>query len=70
MLYDLSKHTDQQRALRRLLDLSKEQAVIELKKRQIRSLNQNRYLHLILGWFAIELGYTQDESKQLYRASG
>jgi hypothetical protein len=42
---------------------------VELKKlHPKRSLNQNNYLHLILGWFAIENGYNLNEAKQIYKA--
>ncbi len=67
MLYDLKKSTDCQRARRRFEDLVEEETVIELKKKVKRSTSQNSYLHLILGWFAIETGYTLDEAKQIYK---
>ncbi len=68
MLYDLSKDTDQQRATKRFKQLSEQRTVITLSKKIKRSTNQNSYLHLILGWFAIETGYTLDEAKQLYKS--
>jgi hypothetical protein len=33
------------------------------EKRRGRSLSQNRYLHLVLGWFGLEYGYTLEEVK-------
>jgi len=40
----------------------------ELKeKRKDRTYKQNRYLHLILGWFGLELGYTINEAKMIYK---
>ena len=67
MLYNLSSAIDRSRAERRFIQLCKEQVVIELRKKAKRSLNQNRYLHLILGWFGMELGYTLSEVKQIYK---
>lgn len=67
MIYDLSKQIDVQRAQRRFETLLKEQTVITLTKKAKRTLRQNSYLHLILGWFAIETGYTADETKQMYK---
>ena len=37
----------------------------ELRKR--RSTEQNRYLHLILGWFGIHFGYTLNEAKEIFK---
>ena len=67
MLFDLSKEIDVQRAQRRFDTLLEEKTVITLTKKSKRTLAQNSYLHLIIGWFASELGYTIDESKQLYK---
>lgn len=65
MIYDLSNTYDIPRfeeAARRFL---KAGAVVCLsRKQQQRTLRQNSYLHLILGWFACETGYTIDEVKQ------
>lgn len=47
--------------------LFKDRAVVEVKKRlPNRSLAQNSYLHLILSFFACELGYSLDEVKLDY----
>lgn len=67
MLYDLKKNMDTERFKRRSEQLLKEGVVVELKKKVKRSTSQNSYLHLILGWFAMETGYTLDEAKQLYK---
>lgn len=40
-------------------------ALVEVKKkRSLRSLAQNAYLHIILGYFASEFGYSLEEVKQ------
>lgn len=64
MLYDLSIETDKSRAERRFSQLKKEGSIIELTKKQPRTLSQNSYLHLLLGWFAIEYGETLEYVKQ------
>lgn len=47
--------------------LFEERAVVEVKKKlPNRSLSQNNYLHLILSWFACEIGYSLDEVKLDY----
>lgn len=66
MIYDLSKHIDRERAQRRFDKLLEEKTVITLTKKAKRTLNQNNYLHLIRGWFAIETGYTLGEVRQMY----
>ncbi len=67
MLYDLNNPIDNQKAQSRFKELLEKPCIIELKKKQKRSLNQNNYLHLLLTWFGMELGYTLEESKQLYK---
>lgn len=66
MLYNGQKEIDCQRAAERLNFLIKNQKVFELKeKKQKRTLNQNRYLHLILSWYALEYGETLEYIKQV-----
>lgn len=65
MLYDASKPLDQQRAKDKLEYLINNGKVFDLtEKMPIRSLSQNRYMHLIFSWFALETGYTTEEVKQ------
>lgn len=68
MIYDLKNnqvHRDQfSRRCQNLLE--KGQDVVELKVRTSRSLRQNAYLHLILGWFAAETGNMRDFVKREY----
>ena len=58
---------DRQRAEKRFAELLEERTKIVLTKKVRRTLNQNNYLHLILGWFACETGYTLVEAKQIYK---
>jgi len=68
MIYDLKNnqvHRDQfSRRCQTLLE--KSQDVVELKVKTSRSLRQNSYLHLILGWFAAETGNMRDFVKREY----
>ncbi len=42
--------------------------MVEIKiVRPRRSLSQNAYLHLIIGYFGSHFGYTMDEAKQVYK---
>lgn len=67
MIYDLKNplHRDQfSRRSNSLLDKGRD--VVELKTKTSRSLKQNAYLHLILGWFAAETGNTREYVKREY----
>jgi len=39
-------------------------AVVELTEKRLRTSNQNRYLHLILGYFALEIGEQMETVKE------
>lgn len=65
MIFHLSNEFDRQRANERFLFLLEHQKNIELKeKKPKRTASQNRYLHLILSWFAWEYGETLAYIKQ------
>ena len=67
MLYDLSNPLDVQNARVRLESLIKRSCIAELtEKKQKRTLNQNSYLHLLLGYFASQTGNTLEWVKQQY----
>ena len=64
MLYDLSNEYDVYKFKERAKSLLQERAVADLSKKTTkRSLAQNSYLHVLLGYFASEFGYTLDEVK-------
>ena len=68
MFYDLSTPIGLMSAIKRFEFLVANKKRINLtEKRKKRSHSQNRYLHLILGWFALQTGYTVEESKHLYK---
>ena len=67
MVYNLSNQLDVQNAKTRLELLIKRGSIVELtEKKQKRTLNQNAYLHLLLGYFASQTGNTLDWLKQQY----
>lgn len=47
----------------KVVELEKKGAMVELKEKRGRSLNQNAYLHLLLSAFGLQYGYTLDEVK-------
>lgn len=66
MLYDLNNPLDRERFKRRCNALFKKQGIVELSERTIRSNQQNKYLHLLLGYLAIETGNTLDYAKEVF----
>lgn len=67
MIYDPKNVLDLERAKRRFKQLCDQGKVFELtEKKPIRTLSQNSYLHLILGWFACEYGCTIEYAKKHY----
>lgn len=67
MTYNLSSPLDEQNARTRLELLVKRGSVVELtEKKPKRSLSQNAYLHLLLGYFASQTGNTLEWVKQQY----
>ncbi|MEG1686009.1 MAG: hypothetical protein RR319_08735, partial [Bacteroides sp.] len=64
MIYNLSYDKDIERfksKVSKLLNIGYE--VVELTEKKQRSLSQNNYLYLILGWFSLEYGCTIEEVK-------
>jgi hypothetical protein len=66
MKYDLNKRLDIDKFNRYCSQLVKSGAFVELKKITQRSNQQNRYLHLILSWFASSFGYTLEYTKKQF----
>lgn len=66
MKYNLSIRTDQERFKRRCNELYKAGKVVELSVKEKRSIQANKYLHLILTWFAMETGYSMEFIKVEY----
>lgn len=68
MKYDVSNPLHREQARKRLEALlSKEHGIIELSEvKPQRSIKQNKYLHLLLGFFASEYGETIEYVKEQY----
>lgn len=65
MIYNTSNPVERQKAITRIKKLLDNKSVIEItEKKPTRTIKQNRYLHLILGFFGSETGYTLEEVKQ------
>lgn len=65
MIYNTSNLVERQKAITRIKKLLDNKSIIEIvEKKPARTIKQNRYLHLILGFFASETGYTLEETKQ------
>jgi len=60
----LSNEYEMEEFRKRVAKLTEQKKTVELKvKNPIRSLRQNKYLHLILGWFACNYGCSTEEAK-------
>lgn len=66
MLYDLKNPLDRERFKRRCNALFKKQGIVELSEKTIRSNQQNRYAHLIMGYLAMETGNTLEYVKEVF----
>lgn len=67
MIYNFKSPLDIQNARARLEMLIKKECVAELtEKKAKRTLSQNAYLHLLLGYFASQTGNTLEWVKQQY----
>jgi hypothetical protein len=64
MIFDLNNQYEIPKYKEYVNKLYNEKAVVEVRKKMPhRSLPQNRYFYLLLGWFAAETGYSVDEVK-------
>lgn len=68
MKYNFQNARDAGEAVMYLNDLIRDKKKVEIKAiKPRRSLNQNSYLHLLLGAFGAHFGYTLEESKTIYK---
>lgn len=64
-LYNLSNPYDLEKFKKKVADMERKGLMVELKTaRPQRTLSQNSYLHVLLGYFASEFGYTASQVKQ------
>ena len=66
MLYDLKNPLDKERFKRRCNALFKKQGIVELSEKTVRSNQQNRYLHLLCGYLAMETGKSLEYVKEVF----
>ena len=67
MIYDLKNPLQCENFKTRVNKLYKDQKVVELtEKKPVRTIQQNKYLHVIIGYFASQSGYTLEYVKQNY----
>lgn len=66
MIYDLSQRLDRERFATRCRYLTEKAAVVEVTERTFRSGSQNRYLHLLIGLVALEVGASAEYVKTTY----
>lgn len=64
MIFDLKNEYQIQKFDEQVRKLKEKRALVELKDKKLnRTLSQNNYLHLILGYFGCEYGCSMDEAK-------
>lgn len=66
MLYDLKNPLDRERFKRRCNALFQKQGIVDLSEKTKRSNQSNKYLHLIIGYLALETGNTLDYAKEVF----
>lgn len=67
-LYDTSNPLQKEQFKARSAKLAESGKVVELtEKKPKRTLNQNAYLWLLIGYWATQTGYTKDESEAIYK---
>lgn len=65
MIFNTQIPLQREQAIERFKYLVKAKKRIQiLDKKPKRTIKQNRYLHLILGWFGLHFGYSLEEVKQ------
>lgn len=67
MWYDLKDEIERQKFMESAMRLINERtAIIELVNKKPRSLRSNSYLHVILSYFALQVGESAEDVKTLY----
>lgn len=67
-LYDTSNPLQKEQFKARSAKLAESGKIVELtEKKPKRSLNQNAYLWLLIGYWATQTGYTKDEAESIYK---
>lgn len=67
MIYDLGNPLHAEQYKLRVNKLYESKAIVELiEKKPKRTISQNKYLHVIIAYFAVETGYTAEWVKREY----
>ena len=67
MIYNLKNPLERANFITRANPLSETEKIVELtEKKPVRTIQQNKYLHVIIGYFASQCGYTLDYVKDNY----
>ena len=66
MIYNLNTHIDRDRFKKRCNELYADGRRVELTIKENRTINQNKYLHLIIGWVAVSVGVSLEFAKVEY----
>lgn len=68
MKYNLANKEEKRQAFSYFMTLANKKLYVEVKKiNPGRTINQNSYLHLIIGAFGSHFGYDMEEAKQIYK---
>lgn len=68
MKFNLAIKEEKSQAMSYFMKLVNKKTLVEVKKiSPKRTLSQNSYLHLIIGYFGVHFGYTLDEAKIIYK---
>jgi hypothetical protein len=63
MLYNLKNAFELEKFRDKVVELQNKGAMVEMKEKRSRSLSQNAYLHTMLSYFALQFGYSLEETK-------
>lgn len=66
MIYNLNTHIDRDRFKKRCNELYADGRRVELTIKENRTIKQNKYLHLIIGWVAVSVGVSLEFAKVEY----
>lgn len=68
MKFNTAIQSDKKAAFSHFMKLANKKQIIDIKKVSPgRTLRQNAYLHLLIGYFGVHFGYTLEEAKQIYK---
>ena len=63
MLYNLKNAFELEKFRDKVVELQNKGTMVEMKEKRSRPLSQNAYLHTMLSYFALQFGYSLEETK-------